>query len=209
MFAIWAARSNNRKRISPVLFSFLLVVLAILYLGMQIMISGAMPWKQIASSNFIVSTYFQQLYNPFVAKIATALILVIASSSLFAVMLGYSRIPYAAAVDGNFFRVFAKVHPKKGFPYISLLFMGGLGFIFSLLFKLTEVITAILTMRIIVQFVGQSIGVLYWHWNKPKDERPYKMWLFPLPAIIGIIIWLFILFYQSVGLYRRGGGNYF
>ena len=168
--------------------------IAILYLGMQIMISGAMPWRQIASSNFIVSTYFQQLYNPFVAKIATALILIIASSSLFAVMLGYSRIPYAAAVDGNFFKVFAKVHPKKGFPYISLLFMGGLGFIFSLLFKLTEVITAILTMRIIVQFVGQSIGVLYWHWKKPADERPYKMWLFPLPAIIGIIIWLFILF---------------
>jgi len=168
--------------------------IAVLYLGMQIMISGAMPWQQIASSNFIVSTYFQQLYNPFVAKIATALILIIASSSLFAVMLGYSRIPYAAAVDGNFFKIFAKVHPTKGFPYVSLLFMGVLGFIFSLLFKLTDVITAILTMRIIVQFVGQSAGVLYWHWKKPADKRPYKMKLFPLPAIIGIIIWLFILF---------------
>jgi fructoselysine transporter len=168
--------------------------IAVLYLGMQIMISGAMPWQQIASSNFIVSTYFQQLYNPFVAKIATALILIIASSSLFAVMLGYSRIPYAAAVDGNFFKIFAKVHPTKGFPYVSLLFMGGLGFIFSLLFKLTDVITAILTMRIIVQFVGQSAGVLYWHWKKPADKRPYKMKLFPLPAVIGIIIWLFILF---------------
>ena len=168
--------------------------IAVLYLGMQIMISGAMPWQQIASSNFIVSTYFQQLYNPFVAKIATGLILIIASSSLFAVMLGYSRIPYAAAVDGNFFKIFAKVHPIKNFPYISLLFMGAMGFIFSLLFKLTEVITAVLTMRIIVQFVGQTSGVLYWHWTKPKDERPYKMRLFPLPAVIGIIIWLFILF---------------
>jgi len=168
--------------------------IAILYLGMQIMISGAMPWQQIASSNFIISTYFQQLYNPFIAKIATGLILIIASSSLFAVMLGYSRIPYAAAVDGNFFKIFAKVHPKKNFPNVSLLFMGGLGFIFSLLFKLTDVIIAILTMRIIVQFVGQSTGVLYWHWSKPKEARPYKMKLFPLPAIIGIIIWLFILF---------------
>jgi len=49
-------------------------------------------------------------------------------------------------------------------------------------------------MRIIVQFVGQSIGVIYWHKTKPDDVRPYKMWLYPLPAIIGIIIWLFILF---------------
>lgn len=168
--------------------------IAVLYLGMQIMILGAIPWQQIAGSDFVISTYFQQLYNPFIAKIATALILFIASSSLFAVMLGYSRIPYAAATDGNFFRVFAKVHPTKSFPYVSLLFLGGAGFIFSLLFKMKEVITAIITMRIIVQFVGQSAGVLYWHWKKPADERPYKMWLFPLPAVIGIIIWLFILF---------------
>jgi len=180
--------------------------IAVLYLGMQIMILGAMPWQQIASSDFVISTYFQQLYNPLVAKIATGLILIIASSSLFAVMLGYSRIPYAAAADGNFFKIFAKVHPTKNFPYVSLLFLGGAGFIFSLLFKMKEVITAIITMRIIVQFVGQSAGVLYWHWKKPADERPYKMWLFPLPAIIGIIIWLFILF-TSPWIYIAGAAG--
>jgi len=168
--------------------------IAVLYLGMQIMILGAMPWQKIAGSDFVISAYFEQLYNPLVGKIATALILIIASSSLFAVMLGYSRIPYAAAVDGNFFKIFGKLHPKKNFPYVSILFLGGAGLVFSLLFKMKEVITAIITMRIIVQFVGQSIGVLYWHRTKPKDERPYKMWLFPLPAVVGIIIWLFILF---------------
>jgi fructoselysine transporter len=168
--------------------------IAVLYLGMQIMILGAMPWQKIAGSNFVISSYFQQIYSPFVGKVATMLVLIIAASSLFAVMLGYSRIPYAAAADGNFFKIFGKLHPTKNFPYVSLLFLGGLGFIFSLLFKLTDVIIAIITMRIMVQFVGQSVGVLYWHIKKPKDERPYKMWLFPLPAIIGIIIWLFILF---------------
>jgi fructoselysine transporter len=168
--------------------------IAVLYLGMQIMVLGVLPWKEVAASPFVISTYFQRLYNPFVGQIATLLVLIIAASSLFAVMLGYSRIPYAAAVDGNFFKIFAKVHPIKNFPYVSLLFMGGLGFIFSLLFKLTDVITAILTMRIMVQFVGQSVGVLYWHWLKPNEDRPYRMKLFPLPAVVGIIIWLFILF---------------
>jgi fructoselysine transporter len=158
------------------------------------MISGALPWQKIAGSEFVISTYFEHIYNPLAGKIATLLILVIAGSSLFALMLGYSRIPYAAALDGNFFSVFAKTHPKKNFPYISLLFLGGLGFIFSLFFKMKEVITAIVTMRIIVQFVGQSVGVIYWHIRKPNAERPYKMWLYPLPAIVGILIWLFILF---------------
>ncbi|RKR81408.1 amino acid/polyamine/organocation transporter (APC superfamily) [Mucilaginibacter gracilis] len=180
--------------------------IAVLYLGMQIMILGAMPWQKIAGSSFVISAYFEQLYNPFVGKIATLLILIIAASSLFAVMLGYSRIPYAAATDGNFFKIFSKVHPTKQFPYVSLLFLGGIGFVFSLLFKMKEVITAIITMRIIVQFVGQSVGVLYWHWHKPTDERPYKMWLFPLPAVIGIIIWLFILF-SSPWVYIAGAAG--
>ena len=168
--------------------------IAVLYLGMQVMLLGALPWKTIAASPFVISTYFQQIYSPLAGKIATVLVLTIAASSLFALMLGYSRIPYAAAVDGNFFKIFAKVHPTKKFPYVSLLFLGGLGFIFSLLFKMKDVITAIIVMRIIVQFVGQSSGVIYWHITKPNDVRPYKMLLYPLPAVIGIIIWLFILF---------------
>jgi len=168
--------------------------IALLYLGMQIMILGAMPWQKIAGSTFVVSTYFEHIYNLQIARLATALILFIAVASLFAVMLGYSRIPYAAALDGNFFPVFGKLHPTKKFPYVSLLVLGAFGFAFSLLFKMGEVITAIITMRIIIQFVGQSAGVMYWHWHKQNDLRPYKMWLYPLPAIIGIIIWLFILF---------------
>ena len=168
--------------------------IAVLYLGMQLMILGVIPWQKIAGSSFVISIYFEQLYNPLIGKIATMLILIIAASSLFALMLGYSRIPYAAAADGNFFKIFGKLHPTKKFPYISLLFLGGVGFIFSLLFKMKEVITAIITMRIIVQFVGQSAGVLYWHRKKPDEDRPYKMWLYPLPAVAGIIIWLFILF---------------
>ena len=55
------------------------------------------------------------------AVLVTMLILCIAMSSLFALVLGYSRVPYAAAVDGNFLKVFGKLHPTKQFPYISLL----------------------------------------------------------------------------------------
>ena len=180
--------------------------IAVLYLGMQIMILGAIPWKTIAASPFVISTYFERLYSPFVGKIATVLVLAIAASSLFALMLGYSRIPYAAARDGNFFKIFGRIHPTKNFPYVSLLFLGGVGFIFSLLFKMKNVITAIIVMRIIVQFVGQTTGLLYWHLNKPDDVRPYKMFLYPLPAVIGIIIWLFILFTSPWGYIAGAGG---
>jgi amino acid transporter len=160
---------------------------------MQTAILGVLPWKDIAASDFVISLYFEHIFNHTTAQIATLLILCIALASLFSVILGYSRIPYAAAKNGDFFPVFAKVHPKYHFPHVSLLAIGSLAFIFSLLFKMKEVITAIIVMRILIQFISQAVGVIGWHYQKPNEDKPYKMPLFPFPAIISICIWLFLL----------------
>lgn len=171
--------------------------IAILYLLMQTMVVGVLPWQQVAKSEFVVSEYFEQIYNHTVAQVATVLVLCIAVASLFSVLLGYSRVPYAAALNGDFFPVFAKVHPKHKFPHVSLLALGGLAFIFSLLFRLGDVISAIIVMRILIQFVSQAFGLMLWHKRSPGSERPYSMPLFPIPAIISVIIWLFIFFSSS------------
>ena len=168
--------------------------IALLYLFMQTAVMGVIPWQEAKDSPFIVSLFFERLYGTLAAQIATGLVLFIAVSSLFAVMLGYSRVPYAAAVDGHFFKAFAKLHPTKNFPYVSLLVLGGLAFVFSLLFKMKEVITAIIVMRIIVQFIGQSVGIMLYHQRMKQDAFPYRMFLYPLPAVIGIIVWAFIFF---------------
>jgi fructoselysine transporter len=173
--------------------------IAILYLAMQTMVVGVLPWETVAKSDFVASIYFEHIYNShFVGQVATFLILIIAMASLFSAILGYSRIPYAAAKEGDFFRVFAKVHPKYHFPHVSLLAIGAVGFIFSLLLRLGEVITTILMMRMLVQFVSQAVGVIAWHYRKPHEERPYKMPLFPIPAVLSIAIWLYIFFSNEV-----------
>ncbi|GAA4460306.1 APC family permease [Nemorincola caseinilytica] len=169
--------------------------IAILYLGMQTVVVGVLPWQEAAASDFVASIYFERIYNNhFVGQVATFLILIIAMASLFSAILGYSRIPYAAAQNGDFFSVFGKVHPRYKFPHVSLLAIGGAGFLFSLLFRLGEVITTILMMRILIQFVSQAVGVIAWHYRRPHDERPFRMPLFPLPALLSIAIWLFIFF---------------
>lgn len=175
-------------------------VIALLYLGMQWALLGNLPWREIGASHFVISTYIEKIYNQRVAAVATGLILVIASSSLFALTLGYSRVPYAAAVQNDFFPVFAKLHPRHRFPHVSLLVLGALGFIFSLLFKMEAAITAIVVIRILIQFLGQSIGLIRWHRLEPNDRRPYRMPLYPLPAILSILIWLFI-FLSSPPIY--------
>ena len=178
--------------------------IAVLYLLMQTSILGVIPWREAQHSEFIVSTFFEKIYGSTAGTVATILILWIAFSSLFAVMLGYSRIPYAAAIDGSFFSVFAKVHPKKHFPHVSLLVLGIFGFIFSLLFRLSEVISAILAMRILVQFIAQAAGIIFLKKKKPKGFFPFKMWLYPLPAIVAILMWIGL--FLSTGFYFVLGG---
>ena len=107
-------------------------------------------------------------------------------------ILGYSRVPYAAAADGAFFKIFARLHPTKNFPYISLLALGATAFVFSLLFKLSEVITAILAMRILIQFIGQAIGVVLLRRKNGTANLIYKMPFYPLPVLLAIIIWLLV-----------------
>lgn len=164
--------------------------ITVLYLLMQTMVLGNLDWQVVAKSDFVVSLYFEKIYNHSTALVATGLVLCIALASLFSVLLGYSRVPYAAACEGLFFPVFAKVHPRLRIPHISLLFLGALGFLFSLLFKMKDVITAIIVMRILVQFIAQAIGVVAWH--QRESGRPWSMPLYPVPALLSMLIWLFI-----------------
>jgi fructoselysine transporter len=193
---------NPRRNIPRSIF-ISVIGIAALYLCMNISIVSVIPWQEAQHSLFIVSTFIEKIYGAKAAMIATGLVLWIAFASLFAVMLGYSRVPYAAAADGNFLPLFAKLHPEKHFPYISLLFIGGLGFLFSLLFKLSDVIKAILAMRILVQFIAQAIGVILLRRRKSTDQIPFKMWLYPLPIIVSIAIWLFV--FILTGWYALGG----
>jgi amino acid transporter len=168
--------------------------IAVLYLLMNISIVSVIPWQQAMHSKFIVSEFMEKIYGTRAANIATVLVLWIAFASLFAVVLGYSRVPFAAAADGRFFTLFAKLHPTKGFPYVSLLFLGSAGFVFSLLFRLSDAISAILAMRILVQFIAQAAGLVLLRRQKEPAQPYFKIWLYPLPVILSVWIWLFVLF---------------
>lgn len=167
--------------------------ISILYLAMNISVTSVVPWDEAKDSAFVISVFMQRLAGNTAAIVVTCLILWVAFASLFSATLGYSRIPYAAAADGSFFKVFARLHPTRQFPHISLLFLGGLGFVFSLLFRLSDVISAILAMRIVVQFIGQAVGLILLHRKRGKAVFPWKMPLYPLPAYLAILLWTGIL----------------
>jgi amino acid transporter len=164
--------------------------ITVLYLCMNISVASVLPLEQIEKSKFVVSEFIEVLSGHTAAMIATILILWVAFASVFSATLGYSRIPYAAAKDGAFFKIFARLHPTKNFPYVSLLFLGGVAFIFSLLFKIKEVISAILAMRILIQFIAQAVGLILLSKKKGRTFFKWHMPLFPIPAILAILIWI-------------------
>ena len=139
--------------------------MAAIYLAINLSIIGVVPWREFVpadahpESEFIVSTFMERLYGPQVATVFTFLILWTAFGSVFALLLGYSRIPYAAAQDGCFFSVFGRLHPTKRFPHVSLVVLGGISILCSLL-PLGLVIDALITTRILVQFIGQVFAVM-------------------------------------------------
>jgi fructoselysine transporter len=178
--------------------------IAVLYLLMNISVASVLPFEQIKQSDFVVSEFVHYLSGPTAANIVTLLILWVAFASVFSATLGYSRIPYAAAMDGSFFKIFSKLHPTKHFPYVSLLVLGAIAFAFSLTFKLHEIISAILAMRILIQFIGQGVGLVLLIKRKGKQHFAWRMPLYPLPVILAILMWGYIFF--STGQKMMMGG---
>jgi amino acid transporter len=166
--------------------------IAILYFLMQTSILSVVPWQEAARSTFVVSLFVERTFGMHWATLATALILVLAFGSVFSATLGYSRVPYAAALDGNFFSVFAKVHPAKRFPHVALLALGATSIVICLFFKLDFVIRAILAMRCLIQFVGQAVGLMLLHRRWKAEHWPFRMWFYPVPVVLAIAGWVAI-----------------
>jgi len=173
------------------------LAVAVIYLGINLSIIGVVPWRDFVpaaahpESDFIVSTFIERVYGARVATLFTALVLWTAFGSVFALLLGYSRIPYAAALDGTFFRAFARVHPTKRFPHVSLLLIGAIAIAASTL-SLGMVIDALITTRILVQFIGQVVALTLLRRNAPDMPRPFRMWFYPIPNLVALFGWIFL-----------------
>jgi amino acid transporter len=170
---------------------------AVIYFGINLSIVGVVPWREFvpagknSNSDFVVALFMQKLYGPHVAQVFTVMVLWTAFASVFALLLGYSRIPYAAALDGNFFRVFGRLHPRGQFPHISLLVIGLLAIACSFV-SLGIVIDALIATRILVQFMGQIVAVMLLRKHRPDMERPYRMWFYPFSCLVAFAGWAFL-----------------
>jgi amino acid transporter len=147
----------------------------------------------------LVADIAQSAFGRMAGRLMAALIVWTAFASVFSLLLGYSRVPYAAARDGNYFRFLAAVHPRHGIPHRSLVALGLVASAFCF-FSLQQVITMLVVTRILLQFFLQQVGVILLRVQRPELERPFKMPLYPLPPLVAIGGFVFILLNRSHAL---------
>ncbi|MGC0772664.1 MAG: amino acid permease [Candidatus Acidiferrum sp.] len=181
---------NPTKNIPRAIVLSVLVV-AVLYLLMSVVIIGTIPWRAAAVSHAVVSEFIGKLYGAHAASIMTGLILAATLGGIFTMSLGYSRILYAAGAEGNFFKIFGRVHPKGHFPTVSLLAINALA-IPLCWFSLERLLSALMIIQIVFQFIPQIFAVFAIRLYRKEIHRPYSMWLYPVPAIIALIGWIYV-----------------
>lgn len=167
------------------------LIVAVLYLLMSVVIIGTVPWREAAVSHAVVSEFIGKLHGPHAAALMTWLILTATLGGILTMSLGYSRILYAAGAEGNFFKVFGRVHSKGRFPTNALLAVNGLA-IPLCWFSLERLLSALMIIQIVFQFIPQIVAVFAIRMYRKEIHRPFGMWLYPVPALVALVGWIYV-----------------
>lgn len=184
---------KNPGRVMPRSIIISIIAMMVFYLAMNIGVIGTVPWQDVAKSTSVASLVVSRNWGHAAASIVTALILVAAFASVFAGLLGGSRVPFYAARDGVFLSAFGKLHPKHDFPHVALLAMG-LVTAAGTFFDLTTVINMLVAVSVLLQSVAQIAALTVLRKRQPRLARPYRQWLYPLPSVIALVGWLYVLY---------------
>lgn len=170
---------------------FSVLIVAVLYLLMSVVIIGTIPWREAAVSHAVVSEFIGKLYGSRAAAVMTCLILVATLGGIFSMILGLTRILYTAGAEGNFFKAFGRVHPTGRFPTFALVATSAMA-IPLCWFSLERLLSALMIIQIIFQFIPQIFAIFAVRMYRKEIERPYGMWLYPLPALIALVGWIYV-----------------
>ncbi|GAB3908561.1 hypothetical protein GCM10029964_108530 [Kibdelosporangium lantanae] len=185
------AELKNPGRTMPRAIIYSILAMMAIYLLLQIGVLGVVPWQQISGSPYFASLILEQTWGSTAAHIFTVTIVITAFGSVFAGLLGGSRVPYEAAKDKLFLPWFGKLHPRLNFPTVGLFVMGAVTAIGSL-FTLTDVINVLTAVFVLIQSIAQTVALFVLRRRQPNMERPYRMWLYPVPGVLALVGWVFV-----------------
>lgn len=183
---------KRSERTIPLSIIYAITGLGAFYVLVTAAVLGAIPWRQAAGSSHVVSDLMMRVQGPLAAAVVTVVIILATFASLFTTLVSFSRLLYAAAVDGQLLTVFARLHPTKRFPSVALVVLGFVSMLACLL-PLETLLRAVAGVGVLSSSVPQVIALFVIRSRRRDLPRPFRMWLYPAPALVALAGWLFVL----------------
>ena len=160
-----------------------LVVVAVVYIAMNVTYVYAMPLTEVAKHETIAAAAAGMLFSPRAANWLSAVIALSCFGAMASCTLSGARVYYAMATDGVFFQRMAEVHPKWKTPALSLIGQGVWACLLTVSGRYDQLYTYVI-YGMVLSYTLTVIGLFVLRWKRPDIPRPYHCTGYPwLPAI--------------------------
>lgn len=159
---------------------------------------------EVAASNRVAADMVRRIAGPHGAAAVSVAAMISIFAALNGSILSGSRVPYAMARDGYFFRHVGLVNPRFRTPSASILLLGVWSSLFVLSGHYSDLYNAVIFPSWIL-YGMTAAAVIVLRRKRPDLARPYRTWGYPwVPlAFVGVTI---LLLYQTLVSSPRASG---
>ncbi|MBZ5701104.1 MAG: APC family permease [Acidobacteriia bacterium] len=147
-----------------------------IYLLINAAVVWVLPMREIAGNNFALGAAAQRVFGAYGDTVIRSVMVLSLLSSLNALHLMGTRVIYAMARGGLFFRSVAAVN-KGGTPTLALLLSAAVGVLFAI-FDFQRVI-AMLAFFFVTNYTLSFVALFVLRKREPEMARPYRAWGYP------------------------------
>jgi APA family basic amino acid/polyamine antiporter len=205
-----AEEAINPQRDMPIGIMGSLAVATVLYVVVAAIMTGVVPYKQLNVAD-PVALVLNVLDMPWASVVVSVGALAGITSVLLVLLLGQPRILFAMSRDGLLPPLMSKVHERFRTPYLTTIITGSIVAVSSALTPI-DVVAQLCSIGTLFAFMIVSAGVLVLRRTRPEVHRPFKVPLYPVIPILGIVLcgylmlslpfvtWLRFLVWLVIGL---------
>jgi APA family basic amino acid/polyamine antiporter len=205
-----AEEAVNPQRDMPIGIMGSLAVATVLYVVVAAIMTGVVPYRQLNVAD-PVALVLNVLHKPWASVLVSVGALAGITSVLLVLLLGQPRILFAMSRDGLLPGLMSRVHPRFRTPYLTTIITGSIVAISSALTPI-NVVAELCSIGTLFAFMIVSAGVLVLRYTREDLHRPFRVPLFPVIPVLGIVLcgylmlslplvtWLRFLVWLVIGL---------
>jgi APA family basic amino acid/polyamine antiporter len=178
-----AGEVRDPTRNLPRALTFGLLTVIVIYLTVNVAYLVALPMTELASTSRVAERAATAMVGPSGATIVSLTVVLSTFGCNAAAILAASRLLYAMAADGLFFKAASLVHPRYRSPHVAILGITIWSSLLALSGTYQQLFTYVVFTSVLFSLFG-GLALFRLRQTRPSVERPYRVWGYPwLPAL--------------------------